>query len=67
MPTFTPSTAILPADTRDIVVSEASPSSILPVVVIVARVGLSPEYTILPSVTAASNCDFVPVIPTIVV
>lgn len=55
VPTFTPSTAILPADTREIVVSVACPSSIFPVVVIVPRVGLSPEYTILPSVTAVSN------------
>lgn len=41
--TVTPSTAITPPDTRDIVVSEALPSSIFPVVVIVPSVGLSPE------------------------
>lgn len=41
--TVTPSTAITPADTRDMVVSLALPSSIFPVVVIVPSVGLSPE------------------------
>lgn len=63
--TVTPSTATTPADTREIVVSEECPSSMFPVVVIVARVGLSPLYTMSQSVTAVLNCAFVPVIPTI--
>lgn len=45
--TVTHSTAITPADTRDIVVSLALPSSILPVVVIVQRVGELVFVTIL--------------------
>ncbi len=50
-----PSTARVQADDREIVVSEALPSSIFPVVVIVPSDGLSPEYTMLPSVTAVSS------------
>jgi hypothetical protein len=54
-----PSTATTPDDTREIVVSDACPSSILPVVVIVPSVGLSDTYTIFQSVTAVSSCAFV--------
>lgn len=68
VPTFTPSTAILPADTREIVVSVACPSSIFPVVVeLLVQFDNVPAIVVLPflrTVTASLLAPAVVQLPT---